>query len=70
MFEIYLKPLQKETFLTLDEVGGECVCVLECGNYGKHGERRVLGGVEFIECLDELYLYYHLAGGQICTPLL
>lgn len=28
LFEIYLKPLQNETFLTLDEVGGKCVC--EC----------------------------------------
>lgn len=25
LFEIYLKPLQNETFLTLDEVGEECV---------------------------------------------
>lgn len=30
MFEIYLKPLQNETFLTLDEVGGECVCYSVC----------------------------------------
>lgn len=27
LFEIYLEPLQNETFLTLDEVGGDCVCV-------------------------------------------
>lgn len=62
LFEIYLKPLQNETFLTLDEVGGDCVCVMGCvlwfGLTSRGMSWEAIQDVAFIECLlpraDEL----------------